>query len=333
MKAFAAGETAAGQRLDQWLAVELAGTLSRSRIKALIESGEVEINGVTVFQPRRSLRAGDDIRVHLPEPEQAAPAPEAIPLVILFEDNDVVVVDKPAGLVVHPGAGNPSGTLVNALLHHCGDSLSGIGGVKRPGIVHRLDKETSGVMVVAKNDLAHKSLSAQFADHGKTTKMERTYLALVWGAPDVMNGRIESHVGRSSHDRMKQAVVSESQTDARHAVTHFRTVERFGDPTGANTVASLISCTLETGRTHQIRVHMAHIGHPLIGDHGYGKGFSTKAQALAEPLRGRVIGFRRQALHAASLAFEHPSSGELMKFESPMPSDMTELISSFRDML
>lgn len=331
LEAFTADEDATGARLDQWLTGACAGTLSRNRIKHLIEQGRVRLNGETVAEPKRKLRAGDRVELALPEPEDPEPAPEAIPLSVLYEDADVIVIDKPAGLVVHPGPGNPSGTLVNALLAHCGDTLSGIGGVKRPGIVHRLDKETSGVMVVAKNDRAHQALSAQFADHGRTTGMRRTYLALVWGAPDRMTGTIETFLGRSSRDRMKQAVVGETQPDARHAVTHFKVLERYGDPTGASPVASLVECRLETGRTHQIRVHMAHIGHPLIGDQDYGKGFSTKANTLPSPLREAVSGFTRQALHAASLAFEHPASGELMTFQSPLPADMTELASGFRD--
>jgi 23S rRNA pseudouridine1911/1915/1917 synthase len=331
LEAFTADEVAAGSRLDQWLAAQYAGTLSRSRIKRLIEQGHVRLNGETVAEPKRKLHAGDSVEIALPEPETAEPAAEPIPLSVLFEDEDVIVIDKPPGLVVHPGAGNPSGTLVNALLHHCGDSLSGIGGVKRPGIVHRLDKDTSGVMVVAKNDHAHKALSAQFADHGRTTGMERSYLALVWGAPDRMNGTIETWLGRSSGDRMKQAVVNESQPDARHAVTHYQTRERYGDPTGANAVASLVECRLETGRTHQIRVHMAHAGHPLIGDQDYGKAFATKANILPQQLKHLVTGFGRQALHATSLSFEHPRSGELLRFETPLPGDMQALVSGFRN--
>ncbi|MFZ2102588.1 MAG: RluA family pseudouridine synthase [Oricola sp.] len=330
LEAFIAGDDAVGARIDQWLASATAGDLSRSRIRQLIEQGHVRLNGETVTEPKRKLKAGDRIEFALPEPEDAEPRPEDIPLSVLFEDADVIVIDKPAGLVVHPGAGNPAGTLVNALLHHCGDSLSGIGGVKRPGIVHRLDKETSGVMVVAKNDRAHKALAAQFADHGRSTDMRRSYLALVWGAPDRMAGTIETFLGRSSRDRMKQAVVNENQPDARHAITHFTVVERFGDPTGAAPVASLVACRLETGRTHQIRVHMAHIGHPLIGDQDYGKGFATKAKILPAPLRQTVESFSRQALHAASLAFEHPATGKTMTFETPLPADMAELVSGFR---
>jgi 23S rRNA pseudouridine1911/1915/1917 synthase len=329
LEAFTAGEDAAGQRLDQWLAGETGANLSRSRIKQLIEQGHVRLNGGSVTEPKRKLKPGDRVEVALPEPQPAEPIAEPIPLTVLYEDGDVIVIDKPAGLVVHPGPGNPTGTLVNALLAHCGDSLSGIGGVKRPGIVHRLDKDTSGVMVVAKNDSAHKALSEQFADHGRTTGMRRAYLALVWGAPARMTGIIDTFLGRSSRDRMKQAVVSAHQPDARHAVTHYQVKQRFGDPSAAAPIASLVECRLETGRTHQIRVHMAHIGNPLIGDQDYGRSFATKANVLPDGLREIVAGFPRQALHAAHLAFIHPATGELLTFETPLPADMAELVAGF----
>jgi len=313
----------AGQRLDRFLAAALAGAISRSRLKTLIEDGRVTVNAAVVREPRRAMREGDIARIDLPPPADAEPLPEAITLSVLHEDDALIVIDKPAGMVVHPGAGNPTGTLVNALIHHCGDTLSGIGGVKRPGIVHRLDKDTSGVMVVAKTDAAHKHLSAQFADHGRTGPMERSYQALVWGAPDRNSGTISTHLGRSGSDRTKQAVVSESQPDARHAVTRFSVETRFGP--AAKPVASLVACTLETGRTHQIRVHMAHIGHPLVGDHVYGAGFRSKARPLPEQARAAVDALGRQALHARILAFIHPSTGELMRFEAAMPSDMAHL--------
>jgi 23S rRNA pseudouridine1911/1915/1917 synthase len=331
LEAFTAGADAAGMRLDQWLSAETTNGLSRNRIQQLIASGNVRLNGKTVREARRKLYKGDRIEMELPTPEAAEPEPQAIPLDILYEDGDLIIVNKPPGLVVHPGPGNPSGTLVNALLAHCGDSLSGIGGVKRPGIVHRLDRDTSGVMVVAKNDRAHRALSAQFADHGRTTPMRRAYLALVWGAPNRMTGTIDTFLGRSSRDRMKQAVVTETQPDARHAVTYWKTLERFGDPTGTAPVASLVECVLETGRTHQIRVHMAHIGHPLVGDQDYGKSFATKANTLPEPLRSMVSAFGRQALHAATLAFEHPKTGEILRFSSDPPADMAAMVSSFRN--
>ncbi|TIV38731.1 MAG: RluA family pseudouridine synthase, partial [Mesorhizobium sp.] len=228
-----------------------------------------------------------------------------------------------------PGAGNWTGTLVNALIHHCGDSLSGIGGVKRPGIVHRLDKETSGVMVVAKTDRAHKALSEAFADHGRTGDLERAYLALVWGIPQRPTGTIDAHLGRAA-DRVRRAVVPEGRDDARHAVTHFSVVERFGEGQQAFATASLVECRLETGRTHQIRVHMAHIGHPVVGDPDYGQAFRTKANRLPEPLKTKVKAFPRQALHAWLLEFEHPTTHLTMRFEAPIPGDMEELVVDFR---
>jgi 23S rRNA pseudouridine1911/1915/1917 synthase len=326
----AADGAASGRRLDQWLAAQLAPDLSRSRIQGLIEAGDVEVNGAAVTETKRKLKAGDAIILRLPEPEPAEPQAENIPLDILHEDKDVIVINKPAGLVVHPGAGNWTGTLVNALIHHCADTLSGVGGVKRPGIVHRLDKDTSGVMVVAKNDQAHRILSAAFADHGLTGALERAYVALVWGAPASMTGTIDAPLGRSSSDRTRQAVVRESQSGARHAVTHFEVKERFGTEKNGDALASLAECRLETGRTHQIRVHMAHIGHPLIGDKEYGAAFKTKANRLPEPLRAKVLAFERQALHARLLAFEHPATGKVMRFEAEMPADMAELAAGFR---
>jgi len=250
---------------------------------------------------------------------------------VLYEDDALIVINKPAGLVVHPGAGNWTGTLVNALIHHCGDSLSGIGGVRRPGIVHRLDKETSGVMVVAKTDRAHKALSEAFADHGRTGDLERAYLALVWGIPQRPTGTVDAPLGRAA-DRVRRAVVPEGRDDARHAVTHFAVQERFGEKQQEFATASLVECRLETGRTHQIRVHMAHIGHPVIGDPDYGQAFRTKANRLPEPLKSQVKAFSRQALHAWLLAFRHPDTHLLVRFEAPIPGDMEELVSGFRNL-
>jgi 23S rRNA pseudouridine1911/1915/1917 synthase len=321
---------AAGLRLDQWLAATFAPDLSRSRLQALIAAGEVSVDGAPVREAKLKLRPGMRVAVNVPPPEPAEPAPEDIPLHILFEDDELIVLDKPAGLVVHPGAGNWTGTLVNALVHHCGDSLSGIGGVRRPGIVHRLDKETSGVIVVAKTDRAHQSLSAQFADHGRAGHLERAYWALVWGVPDRRTGTIETFVGRSRRDRTKQSVVGENQDDARHAVTQYIVLERYGAQPDGTALASLVECRLETGRTHQIRVHMAHIGHPLVGDDDYGGAFKTKANRLPEPLRESVKTFGRQALHARLLAFEHPRSEAVMRFEAPLPPDMAALVEAFR---
>ena len=330
MKELRTDESAAGKRLDQWLASELGPDLSRSRIQALIGAGTVEVNGTVVSEAKRKLGNKDIIFIRLPEPEPADPLPENIPLDILYEDSDVIVINKPPGLVVHPGAGNWTGTLVNALIHHCAGTLSGVGGVRRPGIVHRLDKDTSGVMVVAKNDQAHRVLSAAFADHGLTGCLERAYVALVWGAPASMTGTVDAPLGRSQSDRTRQAVVKESQSDARHAVTHFEVLERFGAQKNGDALASFAECRLETGRTHQIRVHMAHIGYPLIGDKEYGAAFKTKANRLPEPLRAKVQAFERQALHARLLAFEHPATGKVMRFEAQMPADLAEIVAGFR---
>ncbi|WP_189510047.1 MULTISPECIES: RluA family pseudouridine synthase [unclassified Mesorhizobium] len=324
-----AGADAAGQRLDQWLAAKLGPDISRSRVQALIRQGAVSIAGKPVQEVKRKIAAGERVSVVMPEPEPAEPLGEDIPLDILYEDDELIVINKPAGLVVHPGAGNWTGTLVNALIHHCGDSLSGIGGVKRPGIVHRLDKETSGVMVVAKTDRAHKALSEAFADHGLIGDLERAYLALVWGIPQRPTGTVDAALGRAA-DRVRRAVVPEGRDDARHAVTHFSVVERFGAQQKEFATASLIECRLETGRTHQIRVHMAHIGHPVIGDPDYGQAFRTKANRLPEPLKSEVNAFSRQALHAWLLAFRHPTTHLTMRFEAPMPRDMEELVGGFR---
>jgi 23S rRNA pseudouridine1911/1915/1917 synthase len=323
MEDVTAGPDDAGRRLDQFLAAAMDGAISRSRLKALIVEGRVMLNGAVAREAKRRVAAGDVARIDLPPPEDPEPQPEAIPLSVLYEDDALIVVDKPAGMVIHPGAGNPTGTLVNALIHHCGDTLSGIGGVRRPGIVHRLDKDTSGVMVVAKTDAAHKHLSAQFADHGRTGPMERSYQALVWGGPDRNTGTITTYLGRSGSDRTKQSVVSESQPDARHAVTRFRIETRFGSQTAP--VASLVTCILETGRTHQIRVHMAHIGHGLIGDPVYGGRRKLSEKALGA---GAAVAaaFPRQALHAARLGFLHPVTGESLTFEAPLPADMAALI-------
>lgn len=313
---------AQGRRLDQWLAEALGADFSRSRAQALIRQGAVLVEGGPA-SPSLKLVAGQAVEVAVPEPEAAEPQGEDIPLSILFEDAELIVIDKPAGLVVHPGAGNRTGTLVNALIHHCGDSLSGIGGVKRPGIVHRLDKDTSGVMVAAKSDRAHRALAGLFADHGRSGGLERSYLALAWGAPARDHGTIDAPLGRAA-DRVRRAVVSAGRSDARHAVTRYAVLERFG------ALASLVECRLETGRTHQIRVHMAHIGHPLIGDTDYGAGFGTRANRLAEPARGLARAFARQALHARLLAFPHPATGEPMRFETEPPADFRALMAALR---
>ncbi|RFZ87004.1 RluA family pseudouridine synthase [Shinella sp. WSJ-2] len=316
-------------RIDAWLAATLAGDFSRSRIKALIEEGAAVVNGTVMNEPKRKVRPGDVVEFTMPAPRDPEPKGEDIPLDVLYEDNDVIVLVKPAGLVVHPAVGNWTGTLVNALIYHCGESLSGIGGVRRPGIVHRLDKETSGVMVVAKNDLAHRHLSDQFADHGRTGPLERAYQAIVWGRPRQIKGTIDAPLGRG-HDRTKRAVKNEDADDAREAITHYEVIERYGETEDGTSLASLVECHLETGRTHQIRVHMAHIGHPLVGDPEYGAAFKTKANRLPEGPKRVVDKFRRQALHAFLLQFEHPSTGETMRFESPPAKDMEKLIEAFR---
>jgi 23S rRNA pseudouridine1911/1915/1917 synthase len=309
----------AGERLDRVLAARIED-LSRSRLKALILEGAVAIGGRTIRDPGYRVNSGETFRVSVPEAEPAQPQGEAIPLNVVFEDDDLIVIDKPRGLVVHPAAGHWTGTLVNALIAHCGDSLSGIGGIKRPGIVHRLDKDTTGLMVVAKNDMAHRSLAAQFADHGRTGALRRGYLAFVWGAPDRPKGTIDKPIDRHPHAREKKAV----REGGRESITHWDVLERYPGPDG-RPVASLLACRLETGRTHQIRVHLAHIGHPLMGDDVYGPGFKTKAAHLSPPTRDALEGLGRQALHAYLLAVEHPVTGELLTFRSELPADLARL--------
>ncbi len=316
---FLAAPQHAGVRLDRFLTEQpeiVAAHLSRSRIKALIEEGRATIADIAARDPAKKIAPGDKVTLVVPEPAPAEPKGENIALNIVYEDSHLLVIDKPAGLVVHPASAHESGTLVNALIAHCGDSLSGVGGVKKPGIVHRIDKDTSGLLVVAKTDAAHHGLSRLFADHGRTLSLTREYLAFVWGVPDRAHGTIQTPLGRHSTQREKMAVVSESR--GREAITHWEKAEDYG-------VASLLRCQLETGRTHQIRVHMAHIGHPLIGDKTYGAGFKTKVAKLSEHAREFVESLRRQALHAATLGFEHPITGEEMLFESELPEDLAQL--------
>jgi 23S rRNA pseudouridine1911/1915/1917 synthase len=309
----------AGERLDRVLAARIAD-LSRSRLKALILAGEVAIGGRTIRDPGHHVNAGDAIWVVVPPAEPATPEPEDIPLTVVFEDDEIIVIDKPKGLVVHPAAGNWTGTLVNALIAHCGDSLSGIGGVRRPGIVHRLDKDTTGLMVAAKTDRAHASLSGQFADHGRSGVLQRAYLAFVWGVPDRPKGTIEAPIGRHPRARDKMAV----RPDGREAVTHWEILERYSGSDGTP-VASLLACRLMTGRTHQIRVHLASIGHPLLGDNTYGSGFRTKTARLPPEARQALGGLGRQALHAYLLGVQHPSRGEYLEFRSELPTDLGRL--------
>jgi 23S rRNA pseudouridine1911/1915/1917 synthase len=307
----------AGNRLDAALAGAIPD-FSRNRIKDLILAAAVAINGQTVTEPKYRVRQDDAIALLAPPPIDAEPQPEAIPLDILFEDAALIVINKPVGMVVHPAPGSLHGTLVNALLHHCGDSLAGIGGVKRPGIVHRLDRDTSGVMVVAKTESAHNHLSAQFADHGRTGPLHRAYIAYVWGHTQQARGSVDAPLGRDPHNRLKQAV----RRDGREAITHYTVAQRFG---GEGWDITRIRCELETGRTHQIRVHMAHIGHPLVADAVYASGYATKANRLPEPAQSAVRALGRQALHAAQLGFEHPVSGEELHFEAPLPPDLVRL--------
>ena len=320
-----AGAEDKGARLDRFLA-ERIKELSRTRLKNLILEGEVQVSGRTVRDPEYRVNAGDEIALVLPEAEPAKPAAEKIPLAIVYEDKDVIVIDKPAGLVVHPAAGNRTGTLVNALIAHCGDSLSGIGGEKRPGIVHRLDKDTSGLLVVAKNDAAHRSLAAQFADHGRTGDLARGYLAFVWGEPKSRQGTIDAPIDRDPRSRVKMAV----RAKGREAITHYEVLESYAGMDGKSALASMISCELETGRTHQIRVHLAHGGHPLLGDEVYGPGYRTKAALLPEAPRDALDALGRQALHAWRLAFSHPRTGKLLSFESKLPLELRKLRDSLR---
>jgi 23S rRNA pseudouridine1911/1915/1917 synthase len=313
-----------GVRLDRFLS-ECLPELSRTRVQSLIKQGHVTSRGATIIDAKYRVKPGERFALDVPPTAPAEPRAEAIPLNVVYEDDALIVIDKPAGLVVHPGAGHAAGTLVNALIAHCGESLSGIGGVARPGIVHRLDKDTSGLMVVAKTDAAHRALAEQFADHGRTGELERGYLALVWGAPPRPHGTVDAAIGRHKASRTKMAVLKQR---GRTAVTHWRLIETFGPAKEPS--ASLLECTLETGRTHQVRVHLAHIGHPLIGDPLYGPGFKSKLRTLPEPLRGRIESLDRQALHAAELAFVHPVTGRLLKFNSRFPVDLAEIVRAFK---
>jgi 23S rRNA pseudouridine1911/1915/1917 synthase len=311
-------------RLDRVLALHLA-ELSRSRLKALILAGSVSIGPTPIRDPAYHVVAGDTITIDVPEAAPAEPAGEDIALDIVFEDDDIIVIDKPKGLVVHPAAGHETGTLVNALIAHCGASLSGIGGVRRPGIVHRLDKDTTGLMVVAKNDRAHQSLSEQFADHGRTGEMRRGYMAFVWGVPNRQRGTVEAPIDRHPHAREKMAV----RDGGREAVTHWEVQETFAGRDG-KPIAALLACQLETGRTHQIRVHLAHIGHPLMGDGVYGPHFKTKASHLGPRAQAALAALDRQALHAYLLALEHPKTGAILEWISDLPEDLTLLRNCLR---
>ncbi len=331
--AFTAGDADAGARIDKWLS-ERIEALTRSRLKALIEEGALTRAGEAFTDPSWKLRAGEAFVLTPPPVADPAPQPEAIPLDVVYEDTDLIVVNKPAGLVVHPAAGNWTGTLVNALIHHCGTSLSGIGGVARPGIVHRIDKDTSGLLVIAKNDAAHQGLTAAFSAHD----IDRLYEAVAVGAPRPGFGVIDAALARAPGDRKKMAVVDEeTHAAARRAVTHYKVVEAFGRTRAklkGDAVAALIECRLETGRTHQIRAHLSHIGHPLIGDQTYGRGPGLAGlkpgDAEADSALGILRKFRRQALHAKVLGFAHPITGETLRFERPAPDDLADLTSALR---
>lgn len=323
-------------RLDKALSRDVPddAALSRSRLVKLIGDGAVRVDGAVVTDPRYRITEGAKVTVTIALAEESHIGPEDIPLEVVFEDDDLIVVNKPAGMVVHPAPGTPGGTLVNALIHHCGDTLSGVGGMKRPGIVHRIDKETSGLLVAAKSDRAHHHLAEQFAAH----TVERRYLAICYGTPDSNDPRlrgikgtsfepgnilkVQTMLGRHRTDRQRQAV---SFTNGRHAVTRARIIAPLGTPS----CAALIECWLETGRTHQIRVHMAHCGHALIGDPVYGGRRKMSPKAVGEAGAAAVATFPRQALHAATLGFEHPVSGEELAFEAGLPTDMGDLLRAF----
>ena len=304
------------ERLDKFLSERLP-EMSRAQIQRLITSGCVESDDVLIVDNAHKVKAGDVFQIVVPPAVEAEPAAEDIPLNIVYEDDDLLVVNKPAGMTVHPAAGAYSGTLVNALLFYCRDKLSGIGGVKRPGIVHRIDKETSGLLVVAKNDMAHKNLSEQFAEHS----IERTYQAIVYGVPQPLSGTIEGNIGRSASDRKKMALV---ESGGKSAVTHYQTLQAFGR------AVALVQCRLETGRTHQIRVHLSSRGHALVGDKVYVKNKKSELM-LPEPLKSEVNHFARQALHAKSLGFVHPRSKQWLQFDSQLPADMQNLLALLAD--
>jgi len=309
----------AGRRVDRFLA-DAIGTISRSRVKVLIEEGRLTADGKPITEPADPVRAGVAYVLEIPPPAPARPIPQAIPFVILYEDDDLIVLDKPAGLVVHPAPGNPDGTLVNALLAHCGPGFRGIGAERRPGIVHRLDKDTSGVMVVAKTQLANDKLTAAFANRD----LDRAYTALCWGRLLPTSGEIDGAIGRDRRDRKRMAVVTHG---GKAALTRYRTVQAWHDS------LALLECRLATGRTHQIRVHLASIGHPIVGDPTYLRRVPAIAKSIPAPLRDQLLDFPRQALHAARLGFDHPRTGKVLCFETALPTDMTTLLDQVEEML
>jgi 23S rRNA pseudouridine1911/1915/1917 synthase len=308
----AADAAQAGERLDRFVAASLSD-MTRSRVKGLIEAGRLACGARVVTSPAEAVRAGEVYTLTLPAPQAATPQPQAIPLAILYEDRDLIVLDKQPGLVVHPAPGSADGTLVNALLAHCGDSLPGIGGERRPGIVHRLDRDTSGVMVVAKTETALATLSAAFAARA----IDRAYLALVWGAPNPAQGSIDGAIGRDPRERKRMAVVGQG---GKPALTHYRVLAQ------RDAALALLECRLATGRTHQIRVHLSTRGHPVVGDPVYLRRIPAVARALPPELRTSLLDFPRQALHAARLGFMHPRTGETLTFATPPPADMQALL-------
>ncbi len=315
--AFTATPEDHGQRVDRVVATAI-GSLSRSRVKALIDQGHLSRGDKPVRDPSEPAKAGHHYTLILPAPEPATPQPQDIPLTILFEDADLIVLNKPAGLVVHPAPGNADGTLVNALLAHAGEEFSGIGGEMRPGIVHRLDKDTSGIMVVAKSDRAHRTLSENFA----TRDLDRSYLALCWGVPSPPVGEIEGAIGRHPTDRKRMAVVTRG---GKQALTRYATQQAWEQG------CALLRCKLATGRTHQIRVHLATMGHPLVGDPVYLRRVPSGARTLPATVRDGLLAFPRQALHAETLGFRHPVTGQPLSFSAPPPPDMAELLTLLRD--
>ncbi|MGF1609434.1 MAG: RluA family pseudouridine synthase [Kiloniellales bacterium] len=310
---FVAAAAEAGQRIDRVLAGRLPA-LSRSRLKALIEEGCLKADGAALTQPSHKVRAGQSFAIFLPEARAPSPEAQPIPLTVIYEDADLIVIDKPPGMVVHPAPGNPDRTLVNALIAHCGASLTGVGGVRRPGIVHRLDKDTSGLMVAAKTEAAHQGLIAQFAGRS----IERAYLCLVWGRPEPSSGEIVGNIGRDPRNRKKMDLLRHG---GRAATTRYKTLKSF-----AGGAISLLECRLLTGRTHQIRVHLSAKGHPLVGDRLYGARAQRRARDLPPAAAAAVAAFPRQALHARSLGFRHPTSGRSHRFEILLPNDISDLI-------
>ena len=304
-----------GQRIDRFL-TSCFSDLSRSQIQRLISNGNLSVDENIIIDNSFKIRIGDIYQLEIPPAEEAIPEPENIPLDIIYEDNDLIVVNKPAGMTVHPAPGAYHGTLVNALLYHCKNNLSGIGGVKRPGIVHRIDKDTSGLLVVAKNDISHRKLCEQFAEHS----IERTYFALVYGTPSPLHGQINANIGRSPYDRKKMAIVTKG---GKNAITNYKTIEVF-------TGASLIQCNLETGRTHQIRVHMSSLGCNLIGDKVYEKNKKSSLHFANENIKQSILSFSRQALHATTLGFIHPTTQEKMSFSSQFPKDFSDLLNDLK---